>query len=53
MSGHVWPCVAMCGHYSQAALRAVGSLIPPAPYSPGQSPGGEGGQAVGWSGREV
>jgi hypothetical protein len=32
--------VAMCGHYSQGALRAVG---PPAPYSPGQRPGGEGG----------
>ena len=39
--------VAMCGHYSQAALRAVGPLNPPAPYSPGQSPGGEGGPS-GW-----
>ena len=46
--------VAMCGHYSRGALRAVGPLTPPAPYSPGQSPGGEGGgQAVGWSGRGV
>ena len=43
---HMWPYVAICGHYSQAALRAVGPLNPPAPYSPGQSPGGEGGQAV-------
>jgi hypothetical protein len=39
--------VAMCGHYSQGALRAVGPLAPPpprppAPYSPGQRPGGEG-----------
>jgi hypothetical protein len=28
---------------SQAALRAVGPFSPPAPFSPGQSPGGEGG----------
>jgi hypothetical protein len=28
---------------SQTALRAVGPLSPPAPCSPGQSPGGEGG----------
>jgi hypothetical protein len=35
--------VARCGRYSQAALHAVGPLNPPAPYSPGQSPGGEGG----------
>ena len=35
------------GHYSQAALRAVGPLNPPAPCSPGQSPGGEGGPS-GW-----
>jgi hypothetical protein len=34
-------------HYSQAALRAVGPLTPPAPCSPGQSPGGEGGPS-GW-----
>ena len=34
-------------HYSQAALRAVGPLSPPAPYSPGQSPGGEG-EPSGW-----
>ncbi len=27
---------------SQTAMRAVGPLIPPAPFSPGQSPGGEG-----------
>ena len=27
---------------SQTALRAVGPLSPPAPCSPGQSPGGEG-----------
>jgi hypothetical protein len=33
--------VAMCGHYSQGALRAVAQ--PPASYSPGQRPGGEGG----------
>ena len=39
--------VAICGYYSQAALRAVGPLNPPAPYSPGQSPGGEGGPS-GW-----
>ena len=26
----------------KTALRAVGPLIPPAPYSPSQSPGGEG-----------
>jgi len=42
--------VAMCGHYSQAALRAVGPLIPPAPCSPGQSPGGEG-EPSGWMDR--
>ena len=27
----------------KTALRALSPLIPPAPYSPGQSPGGEGG----------
>ena len=31
---------------SQTALRAVLPLTPPAPLSPSQSPGGEGGQAV-------
>ena len=40
----------MCGHYSQAALRAVGPLNPPAPCSPGQSPGGEG-EPSGWMDR--
>jgi hypothetical protein len=44
--------VAICGHYSQAALRAVGPLTPPAPYSPGQSPGGEGGPS-GWMERTL
>jgi hypothetical protein len=43
MDQFVLHLVAMCGYYSQAALRAVGPLTPPAPYSPGQSPGGEGG----------
>jgi hypothetical protein len=42
--------VAMCGHYSQGALRAVG---PPPLTPPAKAPVEKGGQAVGWSGREV
>ena len=39
----------MSGHYSQAALRAVGPPLAP----PAKAPVEKGSQAVGWSGREV
>ena len=40
-------------HYSQAALRAVGPLNPPPLTPPAKAPVEKGGQAVGWSGRDV
>jgi hypothetical protein len=43
--------VAICGYYSQAALRAVGPLTPPPLTPPAKAPVEKGGQAVGWSGR--
>ena len=45
--------VAICGHYSQAALRAVAPSTPPPLTPPAKAPVEKGGQAVEWSGREA
>ena len=39
--------VAMCGHYSQGALRAVGPLTPPPLTPPAKAPVAKGGPS-GW-----